>query len=276
MPDDDKQPESTPAPEPTPKGGIDEEKLASAIAKGLSTQLAELREQPSPSPISAAPALPAIEEVNEEDIARAIREGDDAKASQLLRKARAADRLRAERNLQPALAQGAAAISSMAQSMAARDLPHYAEFRKEIDSEIDKFKANNPGVMITTDHYRIAHNMVVGANADKIAQRAREEAIRQRDNPPTLEPSGNSRDISPKEPLTLQDALVGDWKKDFREKQRSKDIGRRTDDEEMRRAQFRDVAGFLQTRRELAAFEDEHPGLGLDEDWDPVKQEWRQ
>ena len=126
--------------------------------------------------------------------------------------------------------------------------------------------------MVTFEHYEAAHNIVVGRHAEQLEKEALEAGIRQAHEPdPALVPDGGRRaiDDTPHEPQTLQEALAGDWKTEFRAKSRA--VGGRSDDEEMRRAGFGDVQGFLKARKQVEALVDEMgDGLGLDADYDPA------
>jgi hypothetical protein len=155
--------------------------------------------------------------------------------------------------------------------MAADKLPYYSgKYKKLIDEKVEQFQANNPGVMVTPEHYKAAHDIVVGENAAEIFEMRREEDIRAaRAKEEALIPNGGRGDIEPeeKEPENLAQVLGGDWKKEFRVKQRA--VGGRSDDEELRKLGI--VGGlkeFVGIRRQMEAIEDETNGsLGLDRDW---------
>jgi hypothetical protein len=217
-----------------------------------------------------APRAAQIAEVNEDDIANAIEAGDKALVSKLLKQQRAADRQRADQEIQRITSAGGAAFGSVSR-MAADKLPYYSgKYKKLIDEKVEQFQANNPGVMVTPEHYKAAHDIVVGENISDIQAADREEAIRKSREPdPALLPSGGRVDIEPeeREPENLAQVLGGDWKKEFRVKQRA--VGGRSDDEELRKLQFNGgLKEFVAVRKQMEVLEDETNGsLGLDRDW---------
>jgi hypothetical protein len=259
-----------------------DEKLAglvsASVTAGLKTALPELM-KPFADQISGGsirrevqqPVRAAqIAEVNEDDIANAIEAGDKALVSKLLKQQRAADRQRADQEIQRITSAGGAAFGSVSR-MAADKLPYYSgKYKKLIDEKVEQFQANNPGVMVTPEHYKAAHDIVVGENISDIQAADREEAIRKSREPdPALLPSGGRVDIEPeeREPENLAQVLAGDWKKEFRVKQRA--VGGRSDDEELRKF---GIAGglkeFVGVRKQMEALEDETNGsLGLDRDF---------
>jgi hypothetical protein len=260
-----------------------DEKLAglvsASVTAGLKTALPELM-KPFADQISGgsirrevqapAPRAAQIAEVNEDDIANAIEAGDKALVSKLLKQQRAADRQRADQEIQRITSAGGAAFGSVSR-MAADKLPYYSgKYKKLIDEKVEQFQANNPGVMVTPEHYKAAHDIVVGENISDIQAADREEAIRKSREPdPALIPSGGRGEVeeTEKEPENLAQVLGGDWKKEFRVKQRA--VGGRSDDEELRKLGI--VGGlkeFVGVRRQMEALEDETNGsLGLDRDW---------
>lgn len=260
-----------------------DEKLAglvsASVTAGLKTALPELmkpfadqisggsiRRDVPREPVRAA----AIADVNEDDIANAIEAGDKTLVAKLLKQQRAADRQRADQEIQRITSAGGAAFGSVSR-MAADKLPYYSgKYKKLIDEKVEQFQANNPGVMVTPEHYKAAHDIVVGENISDIQAADREEAIRKSREPdPALIPSGGRGEIeeTEKEPESLAQVLGGDWKKEFRVKQRA--VGGRSDDEELRKLQFNGgLKEFVAVRKQMEVLEDETNGsLGLDRDW---------
>lgn len=262
---------------PEPKAAtpvIDEAKLAAGIAEGLKATLSEMgRREDAPPVRASAPSLPAIEDVTEESIFEAMEQGDRAKAASLMRKARSADRQRIEReSLSPILSNGVAALSSMARELA-NNLPYYQKYKKEIDGEIDRWQAQNPGAAPSVEHFKAARDIVVGRHAAEIEHEAREAGIRQAREPePELIPS-HGRHLAadePVEPTTLDAVLTGNWKQELKEKSR-----KRSDDEEMAIAGFGDTMGFLAARKNLAQIKEETNGsFGLDAEWSHADKRW--
>lgn len=253
---------------------IDEAKLAAGIAEGLKATLTEMGRREDAPPIRvAAPPPPAIEDVSDGDIADAIDSGDKARIAQTFRKARNADRQRIEREaLSPILSNGTAAFASVAKQLA-NSLPHYKKFQKEIDSEIERWQAANPNAVVTYEHYKAAHDIVRGRHVEDLEREAREAGIRQAREPESeLMPANGRRMVAdePAEPTTISEVLVGNWKKELREKSRN-----RSDDEEMSVAGFGNTVGFIAARKNLAAIEEETYGsFGLDREWSRAENRW--
>lgn len=259
-----------------------DEKLAglvsASVTAGLKTALPELMKpfadqisggsirREVQQPVRAA----AIADVSEESIAEAMAAGDTKEVTRLLKQQRLADRQRADQEISRITAAGGAAFGSVSR-MAADKLPYYSgKYKKLIDEKVEQFQANNPGVMVTPEHYKAAHDIVVGENISDIQAADREEAIRKSREPdPALIPNGGRSEIETeeKEPENLAQVLGGDWKKEFRVKQRA--VGGRSDDEELRKLGI--VGGlkeFVGVRKQMEALEDETGGsLGLDRDW---------
>lgn len=266
-----------------------EAKLAAAIANGMKASFSEAikplvdeinagRVQP-PNHLPTS-SEPAIEEVSEEAILEAIEAGDRAKAAGLMRQQRRADAQKRERELAQIRGQGGAAFGSVAK-MAAEKLPYYTgKFKKLIDAKIDDFRAANPGALILPEHYKTAHDMIVGENWEEIRAADRESEIRQsreREAAQSLEPGEAGRVVGgavKPEPVSLQEVLAGDWKAEFREKQRQ--VGGRSEEEELRRIGFRGgFKEFIETRKKMEAEDEATNGsFGLDKDWDKSKGEW--
>jgi len=253
--------------------------VAAAVTAGLKTALPEAI-KPFADQISGgsirrdAPAprqqIQPIADVSEESIAEAMAAGDTKEVTRLLKQQRAADRQRADQELARITSAGGAAFGSVSR-MAADKLPYYSgKYKKLIDEKIEQFQANNPGVMITPDHYKAAHDIVVGENIADIQAADREEAIRKSREPdPALLPNGGRVVIEDeeKEPENLAQVLAGDWKKEFRVKQRA--VGGRSDDEELRKLDYRGgLKEFVQARKQMDAIDEETSGsFGLDRDW---------
>lgn len=253
--------------------------VAAAVTAGLKTALPEaikpfadqisggsIRREAGPAPRQ----VQQIQDVSEEALAEAAASGDKVEYARLLKQQRAADRQRADQEIQRITAAGGAAFGSVSR-MAADKLPYYTgKYKKLIDEKIEQFQTNNPGVMVTPEHYKAAHDIVVGENIADIQAADREEAIRKSREPePSLIPSGGRGDIeeTEREPENLSQVLAGDWKKEFRTKQRA--VGGRSDDEELRKLDYRGgLKEFVQARKQMEAIEDETGGsFGLDRDW---------
>lgn len=254
---------------------FDEAKLAAGITAGMKDVLVEMNRRDEPAPVRHVQA--PIDDVSEEEIFAAHDAGDKTKAAQLLRKARAADRERTRREeLSPILSNGTAAFASVAKQ-AAKDIPYYSRFQKEIDGEITKWQTNNPTAILTYEHYKAATELVSGRHAAEIANEAREEGIRKAREPePELDIGGRHlADNTEKEPTTLVEVLGSDWKEQFRRKSRAPGMRNRGEDEEMSAAGFGSVAGFIAKRKELVATEEETNGsFGLDREWSHTEKRW--
>ena len=259
-----------------------DEKLAglvsAAVTAGLKTSLPEMMKpfadqisggsirREVQQPVRAA----AIADVSEESIAAAMASGDQAEVTRLLKQQRAADRQRQDQEIARITEAGGAAIGSIAQ-LSADKLPYYSgKYKKLIDERMETFRENNPGAILTPAHWKAAHDLVVGENISDIQTADREEAIRKSREPdPALIPAGGRLDLEPeeREPENLAQVLGGDWKKEFRVKQRA--VGGRSDDEELRKLGIMGgLKEFVGVRKQMEAIEDETNGsLGLDRDW---------
>lgn len=266
--------------ETPPASGIDPEKLGAAVAAGLRTALPEAM-KPLIEEISGGnirrnveqpvrQAAPSYEDVSDDDIADAQIAGDKARLTALLRKRRQYDEGQRRAEIDRLAQAGGAAIGSVS-AIAAERLPHYkGKYKKLIDEKVAAFRQNNPGVMVTPEHYKAAHDIVVGENIDEILASDREEVLRKAREPdPALEPTGvrGTIEVVEKEPENLSEVLAGDWKREFRTKQRA--VGGRSDDEELRKLNFRGgIKEFVAVRKQMEAFEERTGGtFGLDSDW---------
>jgi hypothetical protein len=254
--------------------------VTAGVTAGLKTALPELikasydqissggsiqRQAPAPVRTEAT-----IADVSEEDILNAIESNDKPLAARLMRQQRQASEQRQARVIAGITAAGGAAFGSVSR-MAADRLPYYhGKYKKLIDERVAQFQENNPGVMITPEHYEWAHNFVVGEHNAEIIAQDREEVIRKSREPdPALIPDGGRRyvDDTPKEPTSLNELLAGDWKGEFHRKQRA--VGGRSDEEELKKMGF--AGGFKEvvaTRKAMDALAEETvDSFGLDRDW---------
>lgn len=217
-----------------------------------------------------------IQDVTEDEIADAIDSGDKTRIAQVFRKRSLADRARGEQELQR-LTRGAVGAFGSAAKVAAERLPHYnGKWKKLIDEEMERFRQNYPDVPPLFEHYKWAHDHIVGENYDEIKKLDDEAAIRQaREREEALIPNGDrAPKTEPVEPTELAQVLAGDWKREFRVKERA--VGGRTEDEELRKMGFRGgFKDFMAKRKELDTFEDETNGsFGLDQDFDKNTKTW--
>lgn len=265
MPETDKQPEK--AAEDREADKITERIIAgvNAAMKPLISEINASGQIRREAPVQVNRPAP-IEDVSDDEIDAAVAEGKPI--SPLLRRRELATRQRMERELiDPIRQQGGAAIGSVA-ALAADKLPHYKRFKKDIDAYVREWQERNPGSIVTPDHYKYAHDIIVGQNTDSLLAEAREAAIRERDNPPDLTPTGRVvHDDTPKEAESLTDLLGGDWKKEFRQKSRA--VGNRSDDEELAKMGFRGgFTEYRETRKLMESIEETSNGtFFLDRDW---------
>lgn len=261
---------------------IQAERMSESIAAGVREAMKPLVERVAaerePEPVrQAAPAARVVPDSTSIDA-----EIDDAIAngrpvSGLLKKRDAIARASLERDvIDPIRAQGGAAIGSTARQLAAGNLSHYKKYKKEIDSMVSQWLNANPGAIESYDAYENAHRIVLGSHVDELLREDREEVIRQARETAAADllPSGGRHDAEPeeKEATTLSELLAGDWKRELRAKGR--EGVPRTDDEELRKAGYKGgFKEFAADRKRMEAFEDEHPSLGLDQDWRCNKHE---
>jgi hypothetical protein len=269
---DEAKPDSTPAPAPeTDQALID--RITAGVKAGVEAVIPKLNEQinarpvTTPSPVRPEPVVQLVRP-SEEEVAEAMVDGNKAKVADLLRKQRAYDQNEQQRAFGNLTAQGGAAIGSIAKQAAAT-LPFYKRFKKEIDQMVDEYLAANPGTIGSYDIYERAHTIVRGNHTEELIEEAREEAIRKTREPePDLLPEGRRQAPAEQpEPQSLQEALVGDWKREFRDKQRQ--VGGRSEDEELRKMGYREgFKDFITERKRNETIEDDTAGsFGLDRDW---------
>lgn len=246
------------------------DKITAGVTAGVSAAMPKvvesLKPASTPAPVRTEPAV-TLRRPTEEEIAQATIDGNKDLLAKLLRDQRAADLADQNRALGNITSQGGAAIGSIAKNAAA-NLPFYKRFKKEIDEMVDGYVAANPGVIPTYDMYERAHSIVKGNHTDELIDEAREEAIRKSREPaPDLTPEGRAAGApEQREPKTLAEELAGDWRQEFRAKQRG--VGGRSDEEELRKAGYKGFDDFIKQRRvnqPLAEATD--GGMNLDRDW---------
>lgn len=248
------------------------DRITAGVTAGVSAAMPTITEKIASVSAPAAPVrtepVTTLVRPTEEDVIEAVANGDKALAAKLMKQQRAYDAQENQRALGNITAQGGAAIGSIAKTAAA-SLPMYKRYKKEIDDMVDGYVAANPGVIPTYDMYERAHSIVKGNHADELIAEAKEEAIRAAREPaPDLTPDGGRRAESHEEPepKSLSEALAGDWKSEFRTKQRG--VGGRTDDEELRKAGFKGFDDFITQRKNNQRLEEESQGtMYLDRDW---------
>lgn len=248
--------------------------LAEQISQGIAKALPEAMRAAQPERAEAPPLrpapLPAIDDPQDDEFVAAVSAGDTAKAANIRSRQRAADRERIRRDdLSPILTNGGAALASVAKQLAV-NLPHYKRFKKEIDGRVSAWQNANPGAVPTFEHYKWAHDGIIGENWEMLSRETTEAAVRKAREPEEALLPENQRhlDQTPQEPATLNEALVGDWNGEF--KRKSKAFGGRSDDEEMKKAGFGNVKGFLAARKQIVALNEEmdSESCGLDREYD--------
>lgn len=248
-----------------------EDRIAESIVRGLKPVLETVSQavssQPKSAPAPAQPSAPMLSRPSEEEVAEAMVDGNKQKVAELLRKQRAYDQAENRRDIGNLSTQGGAAISSIARTSAA-GLPYYKRFKKPIDEMVEQFLAANPGAIATPEVYERAHDIVKGQHIDEIIAETREEAIRKAREPQAvLQPTDDAGNPLPREPESLAEVLVGDWKTELRRKNGR--TGVRDDDAELRAIGFRGgLKEFLTTRKQMQTLEQETgESFGLDRDW---------
>lgn len=143
-------------------------------------------------PAMSAPAPVQIDDVPEEEYRRAVREGGEGAEAIIAKRVQAT----IQRAQQPILqelhaikSQGLSSIAHLTRA-ALSSKPHYARFRKDIDSALD---ALDPALQTNPQVLESVYSMVVGQNADLIAEERVNEAIRKASEPPAEEPGGGRR-----------------------------------------------------------------------------------
>lgn len=245
------------------------ERIALGTAKGLEPVIAKLAEREHSAPVTRSEPV-SIVRPTEEQIAQAQIDGNAAELARLLKLQRAADKEENRRDLAQLASQGGSAISSVSQRAAESD-PAYKRYKKEVDAEIEKFKALNPQQIITPEHYAIATKIVRADHVDdEINERIEESRRQAREKEEALLPENQHHEEErvEKEPTNLAELLAtGNWKKEFREK--SGRVGGRTDDEELRKMGYKNgLPEYAAQRRNMEKLEDDlGSGMGLDRDW---------
>lgn len=247
------------------------ERIANGVSAGLKPAIEKLAEREPATPIQTrSEPVTTIARPTEEQLADALIDGNKQEYARLLKLQRQADEADRRRDLANLASQGGSAISSVSQSIAEQN-PDYKRYKKEIDAEIATFRNANPGQIITPEHLKIATDIVKARHIDEIVNERIEEQRRQaREAEEALLPENQHHETEQeeKEPTSLAEALgTGDWKKEFREKSRG--VGGRTDEEELRKMGFKNgLPDYLNRRKQVAAIEDEvGSGMGLDRDW---------
>jgi len=126
------------------------------------------------------PAEPAIEDVTDDEVAKAVEDGDARRVAQLIRKAATAASERSTRALkksavEPLQTYGVSAIASLATRAAKADMPHYDRFKKEIDDAIAKLPLE---ARLNPDSIAYCHHVIVGLHAKELVTEAEEGAVR--------------------------------------------------------------------------------------------------
>lgn len=247
------------------------DRITAGVTAGVAAAMPKITEQFKPAPVAAPVRQEPVAQLtrpSEDEIADAMVEGNKSKVAALLRQQRAYDDQ--QRNLAVAnlTTSGGAAIGSMARSVAEQTLgPVYKRFKKDIQAMVDSY-VQSSGAVETLEMHERAFQIVKGQNADVLIEEARQEAIRKAREPEeSLTPEGRRpQQIQEPEPENLQQILKGDWKSEFRVKQR--ETGGRSDDEELRKLGYRDFKTFVEIRKQNEKVEEETAGtFGLDSDW---------
>jgi hypothetical protein len=265
---------------------VDTAALGASIADGIAKNLAPILERSSAAPRSEPAAPPpapvTLPEPSYEEITAAQEAGDFKTATKLMQQRERARDARNQSAFDQLRNQGASALSSMARQAAA-SLPHYTRFQKEIDEMIADFSSKQPGVMITPDHYKTAHDIIAGRHVDDFANERTEAALRKaRETPPAPEPGNEDVDADgEKLPASVAEEFKGTpFIDQFKQKQRA--VGGRSFEQEVqimnrgiKAARLTDDKGrpkrdytekdYLKERREMAAIFEDNPHLGLDE-----------
>lgn len=263
------------AQEAADKANID--RITAGVTAGITAAMPKLTESMRPAPAQAAPAPRAentLVRPSEEDIVEAIAAGNKGEATRLMKAQRAYDQQENRVALGNVTAAGGAAIGSLAKQAAER-LKYYRKFKGEIDTMVDGYCTSN-GAIPDFAMYERAHAIVSGNHLDDIISETTEEALRKAREPeePLLPEGRRTATETEREPTSLAEVLAGDWKREFRVKQR--ETGGRTDEDELRRMGYRDgLKGFVSERKAVEKLEDETNGtFGLDRDWNKTTGTW--
>lgn len=276
-------PEETPeqkaareASEVAEKATID--RITAGVTAGVSAAIPRIAESLKPAtPAVAAPRLETqLVRPSEEEIIEAISSGNKAEGARLMRLRDQYDAAVREREMGTFRSAGSAALGSLARQAAER-FPHYKRFKAEIDKRVDEFCAST-GQVPTLDMFESAHKIAIGDHYEELQSELREETLRKAREPeePLLPEGRRNVTQEPAEPTSLQEALAGDWNREFRPKKNA--VHGRSDDEELRAAGFRGgLKEFVKTRKDMEALEEETNGsFGLDRDWDKKTGTWIQ
>ena len=263
------------ASEAAEKATID--RITAGVTAGVAAAIPRITESIKPAaPAPAAPiqAAPQLVRPSEEEIIEAISSGNKAEGARLMRLRDQYDTQVREREMGTFRSAGSAALGSLARQAAER-FPNYKRFKAEIDKRVDEFCAST-GQVPTLDMFESAHKIAIGDHYEELQSELREETLRKAREPeePMLPEGRRISTMEPAEPTTLQEALAGDWKREFRTK--SNALHGRSDEEELRMAGFRGgIKEFVKTRKDMEALEEETNGsFGLDRDWDKKTGTW--
>ncbi len=246
------------------------DRITAGVTAGVSAAIPRIAESLKPAtPAVAAPRLETqLVRPSEEEIIEAISSGNKAEGARLMRLRDQYDAAVREREMGTFRSAGSAALGSLAKQAAER-FPHYKRFKAEIDKRVDEFCAST-GQVPTLDMFESAHKIAIGDHYEELQSELREETLRKAREPEEpLLPEGR-RGAAPEaaEPTSLKDALVGNWDAEFRPKRNA--LRGRTDEAELSIMGFDGLKGFLKTRKELEAVDEETGGMGgmgLDRDW---------
>lgn len=268
MPETELTPEQK-ATESADKALID--RITAGVTAGVAAAIPRITESIKPAaPAPAAPvqSAPQLIRPSEEEIIEAISSGNKAEGARLMRLRDQYDAQVRASEMGSFRSAGSAALGSLARQAAER-FPNYKRFKAEIDKRVDEFCAST-GQVPTLDMFESAHKIAIGDHYEELQSELREETLRKAREPEEpLLPEGR-RGAAPEaaEPTSLKDALVGNWDAEFRPKRNA--LRGRTDEAELSIMGFDGLKGFLKTRKELEAVDEETGGMGgmgLDRDW---------
>ena len=138
----------------------------SEMSGAMSALAANAKAGNAPMPKSTEPEV-----VTEEKYAESVREGD----VETITKYHARKQYETIQQLAPTLQLGLQSVGNIVAEQAAKTLPHYARFRKDIDAYV---YGMSPEMRMTPQAYEIAHNVIVGRNAAVLIQEGVEAALR--------------------------------------------------------------------------------------------------